>query len=265
MDDMNELVLDFLQDIYYAEKASIRAMGKMTRAAEADALQCLLTEHRKLSETQVSRLDDVFGTLGKRPKGKQCAAMDGLIHEAEECIEESDKGPVLDAALIACAQAMEHYEIARYGALAAWTRTMGNAEGAEILQAILAEEKEADARYNELALKDANPAANEEKPDDEEPEPEPEPAKAKAPRKPKAASTSRASKAGKPAPEPEVPEPEVPEPEAAEPDAPEADTAPAPAAKRKSPARKKAASPEPEAAAPAPAAKPKRGRPRTKA
>lgn len=199
MDDMNELVLDFLQDIYYAERASIRAMAKMAKAAEGEDLKSLIGEHRKLSEQQVSRLGDVFAQLGKRPKGKQCAAMDGLIHEAEEAIEDSDKGPVLDAALIACAQAMEHYEIARYGALIAWTRTMGKGDAAEILQGILDEEKEADAKYNELALGQVNEEANQEKPEEEhgtEPE-EPEPAPKPASRR---KTPARAKKTEEPAP-----------------------------------------------------------------
>ena len=206
MEDMNELVLDFLQDIYYAEKASIRAMAKMAKAADGENLKTLITEHRKLSEQQVSRLGDVFAALGKRPRGKQCAAMDGLIHEAEEAIEDSGKGPVLDAALIACAQAMEHYEIARYGALVAWMRTMGKEDGVGVLQGILDEEKEADARYNELALHEVNEGANqteaaedEKEPDEEpaEPEPEPEPAPKPASRR---KAPARAKKAEEPAP-----------------------------------------------------------------
>lgn len=224
MDDMNELVLDFLQDIYYAEKASIRAMAKMAKSAEADELKALITEHRKLSENQVSRLGDVFAVLGKRPKGKQCAAMDGLIHEAEEAIEDSDKGPVLDAALIACAQAMEHYEMARYGALIAWMRTMGAEDGAKVLQEILDEEKQADEKYNALALGQVNLAANEEKPEEE---PAPKAAKGRKKADPKKAEL-----------EPEPMKPEMAEPVAEE----------APASKRKTPTRKKAAAQEASAA-----------------
>ena len=189
MDTMNELMLDFLQDIYYAEKLGIRGMAKLIKAAENPELKAAITEHRAQSESQIERLTKVFEALGKRPKTKVCAAMQGLTKEAEEAISESGKGAVLDAALIACAQAVEHYEIARYGALAAWARTSGLDEAASILEGILEEEKTSDMKLNEIALRHLNQDAlnegeehEEEKAEEEAPKPAPKrkaPARAK--------------------------------------------------------------------------------------
>ena len=110
----------------------------------------------------------MFEAIGKRPRGKTCAAMEGLIEEVDEAIKEGEKGPVLDAALIACAQAIEHYEIARYGAMAAWARTLGMDEAAELLEQTLEEEKASDQRLNEIAERALNPQAAESGAEDEE-------------------------------------------------------------------------------------------------
>ncbi len=108
MKTMNDLMLHFLQDIYYAEKLGIRSMAKLAKAVENPELRDAILAHREQSQGQIERLDQVFEHMDKKPRGKTCAAM-----------EEADKGPVLDAALIACGQAIEHYEIARYGAMVA--------------------------------------------------------------------------------------------------------------------------------------------------
>jgi len=168
MKSMNDLVLHFLQDIYYAEKAGVRGMAKMAKAVENADLKQAILEHRDQSQQHLSRLEQVFETLGKRARGKACAAMNGLLEEADEAAEDGDKGPVLDAALIACAQAVDHYEIARYGALVAWARQSGNDEAAEILQGILDEEKENDSRLNEIAETAANKQAAESGEEDED-------------------------------------------------------------------------------------------------
>ncbi len=184
MNDMNELMLHFLQDIYYAEKLGLRGMAKVMRAVQNDEVKEALQHHREQTQKQVERLAEVFAALGKKPRAKTCAAMDGLMEECNEAIQEGEKGPVLDAALIACQQAAEHYEIARYGAMAAWARSMQLDEAAEILEEILQEEKDADEHLNDIALRALNPEAAEQEGgeededaegSEEEPEPEPEP------------------------------------------------------------------------------------------
>lgn len=160
MRTMNDLSLHFLQDVYDAERRALRAMQKMVRAASGEALKQALTQHRSQSEQQVTRLEQVFEHVtGKRPRGKSCAAMIGLLQEVDEAIEAGEKGPVLDAALIACAQVVDHYEIARYGAMVAWAHQAGHDDVAALLQANLDEEKRSDAALNELATGQTNAQA----------------------------------------------------------------------------------------------------------
>lgn len=159
MQSMNDLMQHFLQDIYYAEKLGVRNMAKMAKAVENPELKQAILAHREQSTHQIERLEQVFESLGKRAKGKTCAAMVGLAEEGEEAVEEGDKGPVLDAALIACGQAIEHYEIARYGAMVAWAKQMGNTDAAKLLQQTLDEEKANDALMNDLAERILNPQA----------------------------------------------------------------------------------------------------------
>ncbi|MBV8916222.1 MAG: ferritin-like domain-containing protein [Acetobacteraceae bacterium] len=168
MKSMKDLMLHFLQDIYYAERQGLRGMAKMAKAVESEQLKQAILEHRDQSQKQISRLEQVFEAIGKRPRGKTCAAMDGLAEEADEAVEEGEKGPVLDAGLIACAQAVEHYEIARYGAMVAWARQLGMDEAAELLQQTLEEEKQSDQRLNEIAEGAMNQQAAESGAEDEE-------------------------------------------------------------------------------------------------
>lgn len=205
MKSMNDLVLHFLQDIYDAEKRGVRSMGKIGRSLENPELKQAIREHREQSQAQVHRLEQVFDAIGKRARGKTCAAMEGLTEEVEEAIEDADKGPVLDAALVACAQAIEHYEMARYGALIAWLRTMGLDEAVELLEQTLEEEKESDRRLSEIAERVTNRqvaesgAPDEESGEDEgadeaESEPAAEEIPARSPRRrgsPKAAASGR--------------------------------------------------------------------------
>ncbi len=165
---MNDLMLHFMQDIYYAEKLGVRSMAKLAKAVENKELKNAILAHREQSQHQVERLDQVFEALGKRAKGKTCAAMNGLAEEGEEAVEEFDKGPVLDAALIACGQAIEHYEIARYGAMVAWAKQLGLTEAAHLLQQTLDEEKANDGLLNDLAERVLNPAASKEKSDEDD-------------------------------------------------------------------------------------------------
>ena len=159
MKSMNDLLLHFAQDIFYAEKAGVKAYAKVAKAVENGELKAALQQHREQSQAQVERLEHVFEALGKRPRGKTCAAMDGLIEEGQDAIEEADKGAVLDAALIACSQAVEHYEIARYGAMVAFAKQLGLDEAAGLLQQTLDEEKAMDQRLTDIAEKALNPAA----------------------------------------------------------------------------------------------------------
>lgn len=211
MNAMNDLMLHFLQDIYYAEKLGLRSMAKMAKAVSAPELKDAILKHREQGQTQIERLAQVFDMLGKKPRGKTCAAMDGLTEEGEEATEEFEHGPVLDAALIACGQAVEHYEIARYGAMVAWAKQLGMDEAAALLQQTLDEEKANDGLLTDLAERLSNPQAAEEEAeeddDDEEDESEgvdkePAPApKKKAAAKP-AAKKPAAKPAAKSAPKP---------------------------------------------------------------
>jgi ferritin-like metal-binding protein YciE len=156
---LNDLTLNFLRDIYYAERQILKALPKMAKAAENDQLKQAFQQHREETEHQVERLQQVFERLGTRARGQTCEAINGIIEEGEEIVGEFDKGPVLDAALAANAQAVEHYEMARYGALVAWAKVAGQNEIASLLEQTLAEEKKADTLLNELANKDLNKKA----------------------------------------------------------------------------------------------------------
>jgi ferritin-like metal-binding protein YciE len=168
MKSMNDLFLESLQDIYYAEKQGLRGLQKMAKAVESQELKDAILKHREQSQHQVERLEQVFEQLGKRPRGKTCQAMNGLMEESEEEIEEGEKGPVLDAALIAASQSIEHYEIARYGSMVAWAKSLGMNDAVELLQQTLDEEKQSDAQLSEIAERALNQQAAEEGGEDEE-------------------------------------------------------------------------------------------------
>lgn len=159
MKNLNDLFLHFLKDIYYAERQIMKALPKMAKVASDDQLRQGLLHHREETQHQIERLQKVFELFGKRAQGVTCEAINGLVEEAEELIEEGEKGPVMDAGLIACAQAVEHYEMARYGSLVAWAKLLGNKEAATQLQETLDEEKKADALLNQVANKIVNPQA----------------------------------------------------------------------------------------------------------
>jgi ferritin-like metal-binding protein YciE len=156
MESLDDLFMHFLQDVYYAERQLLKALPKMARNAQAPALKDAFTAHREETVQQVERLEQVFEHLGKRAKGVPCEAIKGLIEEAEEVISESDAGPVRDAGLVACGQAVEHYEMARYGSLVAWAKQLGRSDCAEILSRNLEEEKAADKKLTTLALSSVN-------------------------------------------------------------------------------------------------------------
>lgn len=160
MDTMNELFLHFLKDVYYAERQISKALPKMAKAAQSPQLSQTFTEHREETQHQIERLQQVFEIIGKRPQAVTCEAINGLIEECEELLEEAKQpSAVRDAGLIACAQAVEHYEMARYGSLIAWAKLAGQKQAVTLLEQTLAEEKKADMLLNKLATTEVNQAA----------------------------------------------------------------------------------------------------------
>ena len=145
---MEDLFLHTLQDVYYAENQIVRSLPKMIEKATARELASGLRNHLAETEHQVSRLEQVFKTFGQSPKGTDCPAMDGLIKEADDVAGEIEDKKVLDAAIIASAQAIEHYEISRYGTLIAWAEELGHDKVIRFLRANLKEEKAADKKLN---------------------------------------------------------------------------------------------------------------------
>jgi ferritin-like metal-binding protein YciE len=150
---MNDLFLHGLQDIYYAEKQIIKALPKMIDQATNRDLESGLRLHLDETKKQVERLDKVFDKLGQTPSGTDCPAIDGIIKEADSTAAEVDDKSVLDAALIAAAQAVEHYEICRYGTLIAWAEELGHEEVVRFLNTNLNEEKAANTKLNTVALR----------------------------------------------------------------------------------------------------------------
>jgi ferritin-like metal-binding protein YciE len=160
MKSLDDLFLHFLQDVYYAERQLLKALPKMAKSAQAPALKEAFTAHREETVHQVERLEQVFEHIGKTAKGVPCEVIKGMIEETEEVIGDSEAGAVRDAGLIACGQAVEHYEMARYGALIAWAQADGHKDVVGLLQQTLDEEKKADRLLNELAVKQINKTAS---------------------------------------------------------------------------------------------------------
>ena len=157
--DLHELFLEELADIYSAEQQLTKALPKMAKAAEAEELRQAFEEHLQQTEEQITRLDEVFETLGESMKRKTCKAMKGLIEEGSEVMQEYKGSPAIDAALIAAAQKVEHYEIATYGTLCTWAEQMGHQEALELLKQSIDEEETTDERLTELAESLANQRA----------------------------------------------------------------------------------------------------------
>jgi ferritin-like metal-binding protein YciE len=171
METFMELFEETLKDIYYAEKAILKALPKMAKKASSKKLQAAFTKHQKETEKQVDRLEQVFELLGKRASGKKCPAIDGIIEEGEEVMKEAKDDTIRDAAMLAAAQSVEHYEISRYGTLVAWAEKMEMSDAAELLQATLDEEKATDEALTGLAESEINVEAEEtdEEEEDERP------------------------------------------------------------------------------------------------
>ena len=153
---MDDLFLHVLQDVYYAEKQILKALPDMIEKATNRELTTAFKSHLGETEKQVSRLEQVFELIGEKPKGTSCPAIDGIIDEANDIAGEVDDKAVLDAALLAAAQAVEHYEITRYGTLIAWAEELGKGAVAKLLTTTLNEEKAADKKLTGIAEKKVN-------------------------------------------------------------------------------------------------------------
>ena len=149
--DLNELFLDTLKDIYYAEKQILKALPKMAKAATSDKLRAAFDKHHAETEGQIERLEQVFELLGKPARGKKCDAIEGILDEGKEIMDEYAKTSALDAGLLAAAQAVEHYEISRYGTLKAWATKLGMPQAVKLLDQTLNEEKKTDESLTKIA------------------------------------------------------------------------------------------------------------------
>lgn len=153
---LGDLFFDTLKDIYFAEKQVLKALPKMARAAQSEEGKAGFLQHRDETQGQIERLEQVFDILGRSARGKTCEAIQGILAEGEEIMEEFKGSPALDAGLISSAQAVEHYEIARYGTLIAWAKQLGLKDAVPLLEATLAEEEATDKKLTQLAEAQAN-------------------------------------------------------------------------------------------------------------
>ena len=162
---LDDAFYETLKDVYYAEKQSVKALKKAAKNAENDELRQAFETHAEESAGQVERLTQVFEIIGKPARAKTCEAMQGIVSEMEEDLEEFEGSPAADAVLAACAQAVEHYEIARYGTLKTWASQLGHEDAAALLDETLQEEKKTDALLSKIA-ETLNAEADEESEDE---------------------------------------------------------------------------------------------------
>jgi len=154
--DLNELFLDTLKDIYYAEKQILKTLPKMAKAAQSEKLSAAFEKHQEETEGQIERLEQIFELIGKPARGKRCDAMDGILEEGKEIMTEYKGTSALDAGLLAAAQAVEHYEISRYGTLKAWATKMDLKQAVKLLDQTLNEEKKTDELLTKVAESEVN-------------------------------------------------------------------------------------------------------------
>lgn len=157
--DIHDLFFDTLKDIYFAEKQILKALPKMAKAASSDRLRAAFEKHHGETEGQVERLEKIFELIDKPPRTKTCDAIQGILDEGKEIMEEYKGSEALDAGMLAAAQAVEHYEISRYGTLKQWALQLGMKEAAGLLDATLQEEKKTDESLTRLAEAAVNLAA----------------------------------------------------------------------------------------------------------
>jgi ferritin-like metal-binding protein YciE len=160
---LDELFHDTLKDIYYAEKKILAALPKMAKAAQNEELAAAFEKHHAETEGQIERLEEIFGEIEEKPQGKKCDAIEGILEEGKEIMQEYKGSPALDAGLLAAAQAVEHYEISRYGTLKTWAEKLGLETAVNLLDATLEEEEATDETLTEIAETAVNAEAEEEK------------------------------------------------------------------------------------------------------
>lgn len=165
---LQEMLLDELRDLYHAEKQLIRAIPKMAKAATHDDLREAFESHLEETREQVTRLEEVFSAMGEKVKAKPCKGMAGIVEEGSDLLQEHEPGATLDAAIIAAAQRVEHYEIGAYGTCAEWARLLGLDEVVSLLEQTLEEEKETDKKLTALAEQEVNLSAAQEGEEGEE-------------------------------------------------------------------------------------------------
>jgi ferritin-like metal-binding protein YciE len=156
---LNDLFLAHLKDIYFAEKKIYRTLPKMVKAAKVPELREAFTTHREETQGQIERLEQVFEMLGKRPQAKTCEAINGIVAEGEETIEDFGESASIDAGLVAAGQAVEHYEMARYGALIAWANQLNMPKAAALLSETLQEEMKAEKLLTQIGASKADKVA----------------------------------------------------------------------------------------------------------
>jgi ferritin-like metal-binding protein YciE len=156
MKKLEDLFLHMLKDVYNAEKQVLRAMPRMAKSVESEELRQAFMNHQAETEMQVRRLEQVFEMLGKKARGETCEAIQGLVEEAKEVMAEAEDADVMDAGILAAAQAIEHYEIARYGTMRAWAEELGMGDAAKLLQQTLDEEKKTDKLLSDIAVSRLN-------------------------------------------------------------------------------------------------------------
>lgn len=154
--ELADLFLDTLKDIYFAEKKILTALPKMAKAAQSPKLKAAFEKHEAETGEQVTRLEQVFASIDENPRGKTCDAIRGILDEGKEVMDEYKGMPALDAGLLAAAQAVEHYEISRYGTLRCWAKELGYREAIRLIDATLKEEKSTDAALTQLAEAEVN-------------------------------------------------------------------------------------------------------------
>ena len=154
--NLHELFHETLKDIYFAEKKILSALPKMAKAAQSQELKAAFEKHENETEEHVARLERVFEEIDETPRGKTCDAIMGIIEEGQEVMKEFKGAPALDAGLLAAAQAVEHYEIARYGTLKTWAAELGLSQAMNLLETTLGEEKKTDETLTKLAQSEVN-------------------------------------------------------------------------------------------------------------
>ena len=159
LDSLENLFLEELKDIYSAEKLIVRALPRMAKASESQELQQAFTQHLKETQGHVERLERIFKGLDQTARGKKCKGMEGLLEEGKEIMEQEGEGAVIDAALIASAQRVEHYEMAAYGCLRTYAQLLGNPDAERLLQQTLNEEEAADQKLTQIGEGGVNQAA----------------------------------------------------------------------------------------------------------